>query len=497
MRARCLASLLSLCLVPVAAAAQPPSERELSEVPEPPPGVVPEEPPPAFDLESLRTDGGLTADAAASRAIATAPGLLRARAAVEEAEAGARRAWYGVLPRVDLSARYTRLSEVENPEFGSEVPDEARALIEQVDDPEARLLFTGIVEGSQFTFPQVLDHFSLRATLSYPLSDLILTVLPTYRSLERAESSARAREEGERAAVALQAREAYYAWVRGRAAFIVAEASVAEVEAQRQQVAALVDAGASPRVDLMRVDALVAAAHVAVAQARAGVAVALAALRTLLHVEPGVELAIGEDLTRAPPPSPGALEALTTRALEERDEVRALNELIASREEAVTAARGRRWPSLGVSASVEVANPNPRVFPQTREWRGTWDVSAVISWSPNTFLDARGEANGARAQAAQVRADLAALEDVIRTDVTRSFEERAAAEAAFEAATVGLAAAEESYRVRWEQLRAGAAVTADLIDANAELTRARLDLVDAAIDIRLAAARLRRAVGEE
>ena len=50
-------------------------------------------------------------------------------------------------------------------------------------------------------------------------------------------------------------------------------------------------------------------------------------------------------------------------------------------------------------------------------------------------------------------------------------------------------------RVRREQFRAGAAVATDFIDAESELRRARLELINAAIDVRIARARLNRAVG--
>ena len=48
-----------------------------------------------------------------------------------------------------------------------------------------------------------------------------------------------------------------------------------------------------------------------------------------------------------------------------------------------------------------------------------------------------------------------------------------------------------------ERYRAGAVTVSDVIDASAEQIRAQLDLVDAAIDARVAAARLRRAIGED
>jgi outer membrane protein TolC len=48
--------------------------------------------------------------------------------------------------------------------------------------------------------------------------------------------------------------------------------------------------------------------------------------------------------------------------------------------------------------------------------------------------------------------------------------------------------------VRREQFRAGAAVATDVIIAEGDLNRARLDLINASIDLRIARARLDRAV---
>jgi outer membrane protein TolC len=92
-------------------------------------------------------------------------------------------------------------------------------------------------------------------------------------------------------------------------------------------------------------------------------------------------------------------------------------------------------------------------------------------------------------------AELSALEDALRQEIGQGFEDYEAARQAMESALTGIRAAEESYRVRREQFRAGAAVATDVIDAESELRRARLELVNAAIDVRIARARLDRAVG--
>lgn len=94
-------------------------------------------------------------------------------------------------------------------------------------------------------------------------------------------------------------------------------------------------------------------------------------------------------------------------------------------------------------------------------------------------------------------ANLNQLRDGVRIEVTQAYEELRGARAAIEAARVGVTAAEESYNVRLRQVDAGAAVANDVIDAESDLTRARLALVDAQIAAKLARDRLSHAVGDD
>jgi outer membrane protein TolC len=59
----------------------------------------------------------------------------------------------------------------------------------------------------------------------------------------------------------------------------------------------------------------------------------------------------------------------------------------------------------------------------------------------------------------------------------------------------GLLAAEESYRARHLLYQNGRATTVELLDAETDLTGARLDAIDARIDARVAEVRLARSVG--
>jgi outer membrane protein TolC len=277
----------------------------------------------------------------------------------------------------------------------------------------------------------------------------------------------------------------------------VARSSQAQSEAQRRDVAELVGAGTLARVEAMRADAQVAAATVAVARAEGAVAVARTALRTLLHRPGDQDIAVTERFGEPLPALAESKDELLTRALQARKEVAALRTIIKSHELRAQAEGGNRFPKLGVGGRFDYAKPNQEIpsFGEEWDWEDSWAVIGTLTWSPNDFAAAGARVGQAEADRAQAVADLQSLEDALRQEVAAAYEDYQAARQAMDAAMTGILAAEESYRVRREQFRAGAAVATDVIDAEAELRRARLELINAAIDVRIARARLDRAVG--
>jgi len=115
----------------------------------------------------------------------------------------------------------------------------------------------------------------------------------------------------------------------------------------------------------------------------------------------------------------------------------------------------------------------------------------VISDVPGTAATVRGGDARARALAAE----RAALGDQIRLEVMSAFQERAKAHVAERTTIRRLVAAEESYRTRRLLFQNGRATTVELLDAETDLTRSRLEAVDARIDGRVAEVRLAYAVG--
>lgn len=413
-------------------------------------------------------EGRWSSQQLAEEALKSAPSLARSAAALERAREGAARAHTAVLPRLDLSARYTRLSRVD---MGS------------IDIP-------GVPSQP---FPQVLDQFALRAAVVYPVSDLFLSILPAYEAARGMADAQELRARADRDTVVLAAREALYSYARGRAAAVVAQSAVDQAKAHLADVEVMVAGGALAPVEKLRATAAVAAAEVALARSGAGVAIARDAVATMLHRELTTDFAIGEDLTRSLPALPPK-QVLIEQSFSRRAEAQALAQTILALDSAVRSRESGAWPRLSLAGGFDLANPNPRIFPQEEKFKPSWDVGAILSWSPNDMLAGDRQAAETRAERAEAVANLEALRDALKLEVSQAYETCVAADRALTAATPGIVAAEESYRVRREQFRAGAAVATDVLDAEAELRSARLQLINTAIDLRVAEARLERAV---
>lgn len=421
-------------------------------------------------LRSLYVPGGLTSAEAVTRIVATSPDLDRTRTLLLDAKGGAMQAMSALVPRLELLGRYSRLSPVDTPSY--DIPG-----------------FGSV------TFPSLTQQLASDATLMYSFTDSLAEALPAYRAAKKNEVAAGYQIEAERNNVAFAARQTYYEFARAEAGLGVANFALEAAESQRKETESLVQAGSAARVDLLRVEAQQEAARVAVERAKFGLQVATRALQAMMHTE---ELpTLGEDLSGPVVAIPVETEgALKERAFRDRPDLLALRTYIVASKHQLRSAIGGRMPDLLIRGSAQYSNPNLRVIPQQDRFDPTWEAGAVIRWSPNDTVRAQGRAKQLQAELARAHADVIALQDMIRVEVAEGYHGLLASRSAMESARLGLSAAREGYRVTREQLQAGIVNTTTLLQAQSELIRAQVDVVESAIGLRVATAQLRRAIGE-
>ncbi len=420
------------------------------------------------DVDGLVVAGGLTADQVAARAAAVSPTVRRRHAEVAERDADVRSAKLAWIPRVTVSASYTRLSEVDSPELAP-----------------------------GFSFPSYLDSFANHAELAVPLSDYLLRVPHGVAAAELGSDAARLSERAAALAAASDARVIYYEWIRAQLQVVVAEQSIAQVQATLDRMNVLLAAQSASRADVLRLQAKAAEARQTAQALRNLATLRERQLRQAIDASADEPLAVGEDVRADVAVAPGALDALLAQADRRRLEVRTLDTALGASARGRRATRAGRLPRLDAFASLAYDNPNQRIVPSTDEFAMTWSAGLRLSWSLPDVLAVTPALDRSSAQDQQLRADRASLAQAIELQVVAARQDVTLAAQALATSAEGLAAAEEGYRVRQELLVADRATAVEVIDAEADLTRARFAAIDARIDLRIALTRLDHATGAD
>lgn len=427
------------------------------------------------------THGGLTADEVAHRATVTSFEVKAKEAAVAAAQAQLDQAIVGYYPRLLLTGRYTRLSKVEYPSL---VPD---------DGP-----FAAFADDLKMPTPP-LDQWHTQAQVLVPMSDYVLRISRSYAAASKSVKAASLNERAQKLKTAVDARLAYYDWLRARGGASVAEQGLELARGHLVDVRHAFQAGTASKADVLGVEAQVAKAELMVESARNFAHITEERLRVLMHDTSNRPYAVGENLESEVvfAEKLGSLEALREEAMSKRLEVKMIEESVGALREKAKVDRAGVWPRLDAFANATYANPNQRIFPQTSRWDFTWEAGVQLTWSPNEAFASGAMGAQASAEAAGLEAQKSALLDGIRMEVLQAAQAVREAEVAIDTTARGLSAAEESYRVRRELFRNGRATSVELTDAETELFRARLAALHARVDLRTAKARLEHAVGRD
>jgi outer membrane protein TolC len=471
---------LVLWLCAVTPAFAQPAPRQPAPRPAPRPAAAPAAPAAvpddlaAFDrdLDTLFAGGGLTADQAASRARVASPTVRRRVAELDVAIAQRQAAELARVPVVSGRASYTRLSRLPPPNI------------------------PGIPAGS--LFPIILDSYVAEAQLVVPLSDYLLRFPALVDTARLGVEAARINKRSSELGAGQDARVSYYEWLRARLQVLIAQRQLVQVQRTLDQVRALAEVQRLSRADLMRVEAQEAEAEQTVDQLQNLAQLREEQLRILIGAAPGEPLAVGEDIRKdVQVPGAAPLGDLMEAAKRQRLEFQAIDTGIAAKQRQRDAELASSLPRLSAFGVADYADPNQRVFPAQDVFKFTWSLGAQLTWTINDALIAETTKRRLAAEANELRADRQNLENGTRLEVLSAQQAVALAEHALATTQKGMAAAEESYRVRRELLNAERATAVELVDAETALTRTRIAALNARVDLRVAQAQLNHAIGND
>ncbi len=434
-------------------------------------------PDPSFEaeLDALFSSGGLTADQAATRARSVSPSVQRSIAEIEVAIAQAQATELTRVPQVGATASYNRLSSIDAPVIPL--------------DP---------MTGMGFSFPVLLNTYSVSARAAVNLSDYVLRYPKLIDAAKLGTEVARVQRRSVEVNASQEARIAFYEWVRAELQVLISRRQLAQVRSTLGQVRALAEVQRISRADLMRVESNEAQADQISVQLQNLADLREEQLRLIIGAEGNQPLTIGEDIrVDVSAPAAQSVDGLLGTAKKQRLDFRVLDTGIQAKEKQREAERANFFPKLSAFAQADYANPNQRIFPQSAEFNLTWMLGAQVSWTLNDTLLARTTDRRLRGETNELRADRESLERGTRIQILSAQQAVVVAQAALATSKKGLEAAEESYRVRRELLAAQRATAVELVDAETELTRARIAALNARVDLRVALAQLAHAIGAD
>jgi outer membrane protein TolC len=292
----------------------------------------------------------------------------------------------------------------------------------------------------------------------------------------------------------LEVARAYWALVTARAASAVLEQSVVRAQSQVKDARERLAAGLVPPNDVASAEAQESRQRMLLIETRNQRDLSSAELARLIGADLLQAIEPVASLDLSPSPVPGSQD-LAAEARAKRNERQALSQRIDAADHLRMAAERAGRPLISLTGGVDYARPNPRIFPRAERWDDSWDAGISVSWSLWDGGRARAEAVHAGSAVAAARQRLAEFDSIVALEVRQRLLEIDSGRAAVAAAADSVRAAAEARRVVIERYRAGVISQTEVLDADVALLQAELDRTRALAGVRLAEARLDRALG--
>jgi outer membrane protein len=379
------------------------------------------------------------------------------------------------LPSVDFSGSYRHQSNV--PELN----------IPPIDTPF----------GSSITlFPNggmtlgLYDTYDFRLTLSQPL-------FTGFRLSQRATAasemlySKRLEVQKNRNELAFKIESAYGNVLKAYNLASIMRTSRDQIKSHLKDVDNMLSQGLVRKDDQLRTQVKLSEAELAVLHAENSIRLA----RTVLENSIGETLSPTDSLAAMTiePVKADDLDATIEQALAQRPELQMLAYNERAGHAAVKIMRGARLPTVAAFGSVGYGKPGLDII--QKEWMDYWLVGAGVEWNLWDWGNTRSQEQQARIRLETIVETTLQVRQAVTLDVTEAFLRLQEAQQTLQLMSETEGQAAESYRISENSYRQGQATHTDFFDAQSQWVRVLLQQEQAEIDVAVARANLRRALG--
>jgi len=427
---------------------------------------------------AVRGQNPITLEWCVRTALSRNPGLRAAETETRIAREDSKQAWSSFLPSLDASGSFKRQSTVPRLEI-----------------PPITLPFNGGIPFS--IFPGGGMELGLRNN-----TDLRMTVLQPiftgFRLIYRKkmtnalEESKGLEEAQKRNELVLNVETAFGLALKAGKVLEIAKSGRDQVAAHLADAERFFEQGLVKKDEWLKAKVRRTEADLAVLQAENVVALASAALENAIGEKLGSGAVFEWTLDTAGPEID--LSASVEKARSGRPEIAAIRAARRAAEAGKGLARGGVFPSVAVFGSLGYGKPGINFI--GKKWMDYWVVGAGAEWNLWSWGKTRSQMRQAELKSAGLSETLRQIEEGIALEVAQDCLRLDEARKRLGLTAEMEAQAQESYRVAENLYRQGQSSHTEFFDTQSEYTRARLARAQAEIDLMLARANWRKAVGE-
>lgn len=349
------------------------------------------------------------------------------------------------------------------------------------------------IPGTSFVFG-TKDNFQWQGTITQPLFTGF-AIASAYELAKLGIDISEMELALEKLDLALNVKKAYISILKADKAVEVAESAVESLKSHLKVARNFYDVGMIPINDLLKAEVELANSEQNLIKARNATQLARASFNTILS-RPISDPVSVEDILDYMPESPD-FDTYYSKATANRPEIKTIDINSLQIDQQIRLAKSKYYPEIALVYNYTKSGDTPGVSGSSSLLdTNSWQAIASLSWS---FWDWGKDYYKVR-QAESTKIQLAntkkTLEEGIRLELKQSILGLEETEKRIPAAKKAVEQGEENLRVSQERYKAQVTTSTEVLDAQTQLTQAKVNYYSALYDHHLAKAALLRAVGE-
>ena len=275
----------------------------------------------------------------------------------------------------------------------------------------------------------------------------------------------------------------------------VAEKSVKSLKDHLSVATEYYEVGLTPKIDMLNSEVDLAISQQALERTKNRVTVKKAALNNIIDLP--VDMPIDTAGTLEYIPFPFSYDDCVEKAIELRPGLKEAKKRINISKKKIRLARSDYYPNITAGINYNRAGDHWYVGGSDSEDRENWNVMAHATWTLWEWGKTHHAVLKSEKNLQKVVKELAIVEDQIRFEVKKAYNDMKTAQHNIKVAEKSVASADENLRISQERYKEQVAIITEVLDADTRLTKARTTLTNALNQYNVSMATLYWAIGME